>query len=170
MAGHGGLLEDTWTQRWEASMEDALEPAVVAEGCATVGSTGGGGVESMGTVPDWTRCKFDIDYEKDISTIGTLEYHSRLMRQGYRAIIFSGDHDARVPFTGTHAWIRFLNLSIIDSWRPWYVDGQVAGFTSSYASNNLTFATVKGAGHTSPEYKPKECVEMFRRWISGSPL
>ncbi|KAL0921203.1 hypothetical protein M5K25_008255 [Dendrobium thyrsiflorum] len=39
------------------------------------------------------------------------------------------------------------------------------GYTESY-SNNMTFATVKGAGHTAPEYKAKECLAMFRRWIS----
>uniref|UniRef100_A0A0E0F5I4 Uncharacterized protein n=1 Tax=Oryza meridionalis TaxID=40149 RepID=A0A0E0F5I4_9ORYZ len=93
-------------------------------------------------------------------SLGVHKYHLTLMRKGYRALIYSGDHDCQVPFTGTQAWIRFLNLSVVDDWRPWYAAGQVAGFTRSYANNNLIYATVKGAGHTAPEYKPKECLEM----------
>ncbi|KAK1291202.1 Serine carboxypeptidase-like 9 [Acorus calamus] len=40
------------------------------------------------------------------------------------------------------SWIKSLGFSIVDDWRPWSVDGQVAGFTRMY-SNNLTFATIK---------------------------
>ncbi|OMO50930.1 Peptidase S10, serine carboxypeptidase [Corchorus capsularis] len=39
----------------------------------------------------------------------------------------------------------------------------------SYA-NKMTFATVKGGGHTAPEYRRQECFTMFKRWISGQPL
>ncbi|MBA0863817.1 hypothetical protein Goshw_026256 [Gossypium schwendimanii] len=50
----------------------------------------------------------------------------------------------------------------------------VAGYSREYG-NNFTFATVKasvliGAGHTAPEYKPKESFSMFKRWISQQPL
>uniref|UniRef100_A0A0D9XRW5 Carboxypeptidase n=1 Tax=Leersia perrieri TaxID=77586 RepID=A0A0D9XRW5_9ORYZ len=122
-----------------------------------------------GTVGDWKRCNYvGLHYVRDIHS--TVEYHSTLMRKGYRALIYSGDHDAGFTFIGTQAWIRFLNLSVAEKWRPWYLAGQVAGFTTSYASNNLTYATVKGAGHTAPEYKPKECFAMFTRWISGKSL
>jgi len=33
-----------------------------------------------------------------------------------------------VPFLGTQAWIRSLNYSIVDDWRPWMVQNQVAGY------------------------------------------
>ncbi|KAK3153434.1 hypothetical protein QOZ80_2BG0172540 [Eleusine coracana subsp. coracana] len=85
-----------------------------------------------------------------------------------------GIHKGTVP-----SWIRcnydihytadILNFSVVDKWRPWYVDGQVAGFTRSY-SNNLTFTTIKGGGHTAPEYMPRQCFVMFERWISGDAL
>ncbi|RYR47713.1 hypothetical protein Ahy_A07g033665 [Arachis hypogaea] len=55
------------------------------------------------------------------------------------------------------AWIRSLNYSIVDDWRPWYTNGQVAGYTRTY-SNAMTFAT--GGGHTAPEYKLEECLHM----------
>jgi serine carboxypeptidase-like clade 1 len=81
----------------------------------------------------------------------------------------SGDHDTVLPFLGTQTWVRSLNYPIVDDWRAWHVDGQSAGFTVAYG-NNLTFATVKGGGHTAPEYQPGRCSAMFRRWISNMPL
>ncbi|KAL0837883.1 hypothetical protein Bca101_089773 [Brassica carinata] len=52
--------------------------------------------------------------------------------------------------------------------RPWMILDKVAGYTTTYA-NKMTFATVKGGGHTL-EYKPEENTIMFKRWISGQPL
>uniref|UniRef100_A0A0E0INR7 Uncharacterized protein n=1 Tax=Oryza nivara TaxID=4536 RepID=A0A0E0INR7_ORYNI len=121
----------------------------------------------QGTVPSWQRCNYDILYTYDIKS--SVRYHLDLTTRGYRSLIYSGDHDMIIPFIGTQAWIRSLNFSVVDEWRPWFVDGQVAGYTRSY-SNNLTFATVKGGGHTAPEYMPKQCLAMLARWVSGNPL
>ncbi|XP_039784907.1 serine carboxypeptidase-like 2 isoform X1 [Panicum virgatum] len=120
-----------------------------------------------GTVPSWSRCNYYIPYNSDIPS--TVKYHLNVTTKGYRSLVYSGDHDMVVPYIGTQAWIKALNFSIVDRWRPWFVDGQVAGFTRSY-SNNLTFATVKGGGHTAPEYMPRQCFAMFERWVSGDPL
>ncbi|KAG1341811.1 serine carboxypeptidase-like 18 [Cocos nucifera] len=120
-----------------------------------------------GTVQHWQRCNYGLPYAHDIPS--SLKFHLNLTSRGYRALVYSGDHDMAVPFVGTQAWIRSLNFSIVDDWRPWSADGQVAGFTRTY-SNNLTFATVKGGGHTAPEYRPKECLVMLQRWLSGAPL
>ncbi|GAB4852366.1 hypothetical protein Ancab_016558 [Ancistrocladus abbreviatus] len=120
-----------------------------------------------GTIGVWTRCNYRLNYTQDIES--TVTYHYDLSVKGYRSLIYSGDHDMVVPFLGTQAWIRSLNFSIVDDWRSWHVDGQIAGYTRTY-SNQMTFATVKGGGHTAPEYRPKECATMFRRWISDKPL
>ncbi|THU56718.1 hypothetical protein C4D60_Mb11t20160 [Musa balbisiana] len=120
-----------------------------------------------GTKQFWVRCNYGINYTNDVPS--SLKYHLSLTSRGYRALAYSGDHDMTVPFLGTQAWIRSLNFSIVDDWRSWFVDGQVAGFTRTY-SNNLTFVTIKGGGHTAPEYKPKECLAMVDRWFAGSPL
>ncbi|KAF8689255.1 hypothetical protein HU200_042046 [Digitaria exilis] len=119
------------------------------------------------TVASWSRCNYYIPYTSDIPS--TVKYHLDVTTKGYRSLVYSGDHDMVVPYIGTQAWIKSLNFSIVDGWRPWFVDGQVAGFTRSY-SNNLTFATVKGGGHTAPEYMPRQCFAMFARWISDDPL
>ncbi|GAB2225624.1 hypothetical protein Droror1_Dr00006421 [Drosera rotundifolia] len=120
-----------------------------------------------GTTGLWVRCNYALNYTNDNPS--SLPYHLKFSAKGYRFLIYSGDHDLVVPFVGTQAWIRSLNYSIVDDWRSWHVEGQVAGFTRTY-SNRMTFATVKGAGHTAPEYKPKECAAMFKRWLRGEPL
>ncbi|XP_042445338.1 serine carboxypeptidase-like 18 isoform X2 [Zingiber officinale] len=123
-----------------------------------------------GTVAEWFRCNHYLRYnlfKYDLPS--SLQYHLNLTRAGYRALVFSGDHDMYVPFLGTYAWIKSLSYPVVEEWRSWHVGGQVAGYTKLY-SNNLTFATIKGAGHEACSYKPKECFAMFQRWISDQSL
>ncbi|XP_006663397.1 serine carboxypeptidase-like 7 [Oryza brachyantha] len=121
-----------------------------------------------GSIKRWVRChQRDLPYSEDMGS--TIEYHRNLTSKGYRALIYSGDHDSLIPFVGTQSWVRSLNFPILDDWRSWHIEGQSAGFTITY-SNNMTFATVKGGGHTAPEYQPERCYAMFRRWISNEPL
>ncbi|XP_028234991.1 serine carboxypeptidase-like 7 isoform X4 [Glycine soja] len=122
-----------------------------------------------GSIGKWTRCNDDLKSKFNADIPSSFQYHVNLSRKGYRSLIYSGDHDMVVPFLATQAWIRSLNYSIVSDWRQWYYDGQVAGYTRTY-SNRMTFATVKGGGHTAPEYKPEECLAMFSRWISNMPL
>nr|BAJ85413.1 predicted protein [Hordeum vulgare subsp. vulgare] len=120
-----------------------------------------------GTIDEWIRCKREVPYTQDMPS--SIPYHFSLTMRGYRVLVYSGDHDLEVPQLSTQAWIRSLNFSIIDDWRAWHLDGQAAGFTIAYA-NNLTFATVKGGGHTAPEYQPEESFAMAQRWLDNEPL
>ncbi|KAF9621135.1 hypothetical protein IFM89_016629 [Coptis chinensis] len=119
-----------------------------------------------GRVKEWIRCNYrGVQYIKNVET--STSYHFNISKRGYRSLIYSGDHDMLVPHLSTQAWIKSLNYSISDEWRPWFVNGQVGGYTRTY-TNNMTFAT--GGGHTAPEYQPKECFAMFKRWVSDEPL
>ncbi|KAF7059984.1 hypothetical protein CFC21_066815 [Triticum aestivum] len=69
-----------------------------------------------GTVPSWLRCNFDIRYTNDI--FSSVEHHLDVTTRGYRSLIYSGDHDMIVPSIGTQAWIKSLNFSVVDEWRP----------------------------------------------------
>lgn len=125
-----------------------------------------------GIIGSWIRCRRGIYMNSDNYTItvdNVIPYHANLSTKGYRSLIYSGDHDYMVPFQSTQKWIKSLNYSIEDDWRPWNVNNQVAGYTRSY-SNKMTYATVKGAGHTAGSYKPEECFAMFKRWINHKPL
>ncbi|KAG6738581.1 hypothetical protein POTOM_058201 [Populus tomentosa] len=116
----------------------------------------------------WQICSDRIEYN-GYSAGSMLPYHKNLTAQGYRALIYSGDHDMCVPFTGTQAWTRSLGYKIVDEWRSWMSDEHVAGYLQGY-DNNLTFLTVKGAGHTVPEYKPRESLDFLSRWLDGKPI
>ncbi|XP_031475021.1 serine carboxypeptidase-like 18 [Nymphaea colorata] len=119
------------------------------------------------TVGEWVRCNAAVNYTKEVTS--TILYHRNLTTRGYPALIYSGDHDSLIPTAGTHGWIKTLNYSVVDPWRPWFFYSQVAGFTVKY-ENNLTFATVKAAGHTTPEYKPRESISMFLHWVHKQPF
>ncbi|XP_010251666.1 PREDICTED: serine carboxypeptidase-like 20 [Nelumbo nucifera] len=118
-------------------------------------------------VVTWELCTYKINYYHDAGSM--IKYHRNLTSQGYRALIFSGDHDMCVPFTGTEAWTRSLGYKIIDEWRPWTCNEQIAGYIQGY-DKNITFLTIKGAGHTVPEYKPQEALAFYSRWLEGKTI
>ncbi|CAK4382988.1 unnamed protein product [Aphanomyces euteiches] len=83
-------------------------------------------------------------------------------------LIYSGDADSIVNFVGTQRWItrEGLNLSIEAPWRPWFgPDQQLAGYTETYT--NLTFTTIKGAGHMVPATRPLHALYMFECFLYG---
>jgi len=103
-----------------------------------------------------------------------LPLYSELMKK-YRMLIYSGDTDACVPTWGTIDWIDSLDLTVVSPWKPWrseHLDGsakQRAGYVKTYA-HNFTFATVQGAGHLVPTYKPHFALTMISKWLAGEPL
>ncbi|KAK4794106.1 hypothetical protein SAY86_012100 [Trapa natans] len=108
----------------------------------------------------WMICSDRVEYSGEVDTL--IPYHKNLTSQGYRALIYSGDHDRMVPFTGTQAWTRSMGYKIIEEWRSWLSNEQVAGFLQAY-DKNLTFLTIKGAGHMVPQYKPMESLDFYSR-------
>ncbi|KAH0759807.1 hypothetical protein KY290_023300 [Solanum tuberosum] len=135
-----------------------------------------------GTILEWVRCNYSMSYNVhegmkrtesyvyDIQT--SIDDHRHLTSKSCRALIYSGDHDMTISHLSTEEWIDTLKLPIVDDWEPWFVEDQVAGYKVKYIQNDyeLTYATVKGAGHTAPEYKPQQCLPMVDRWFSGDPL
>lgn len=124
-----------------------------------------------GTIKQWSRCNKTISYIKDVQSV--VHLHQHFTNYSLNVLVDVGDRDMVVPFVAVVQWIKTLNLSVSDEWRAWCVDGQVAGYTRQYEKNSayhLTYATVKGAGHTAAEYYRKECSEMFRRWVNLYPL
>ncbi|KAL0013507.1 hypothetical protein SO802_000576 [Lithocarpus litseifolius] len=92
--------------------------------------------------------------------------HSHLLNLGFS--ITCGDTDAGVPVTGTRLSLSHLNLSVKTGWYPWYADDQIEGWTE--VNNELTFASVRGAGHEVPQYQPKRAFILFKYFLAGKEL
>jgi len=77
--------------------------------------------------------------------------------------VVSGTADAAVPFLGTERWMNCLGRKNIGKYRPWLVDGDVAGMVNEW--DGISLVTVKGCGHTIPTYCPKEGYVFFANYL-----
>ena len=91
-----------------------------------------------------------------------------MINAGLNILIYSGDVDGAVPTIGTRMWIKNLNLGILESYRSWMVNEQIAGYTTLYTG--LRLVTIKGAGHMVPQWKPAQAHHMLLSWLFGTRI
>ncbi|XP_028080431.1 serine carboxypeptidase-like 40 [Camellia sinensis] len=117
---------------------------------------------------DWEPCSLVIRrWEDSPSTI--IPLLQELMANGLRVWVFSGDIDGRIPVTSTKYSINKMKLHLKTPWHPWYLNGEVGGYTEVY-KGDLTFATVRGAGHQVPSYQPARALSLIMHFLAGTPL
>ncbi|CAL8114219.1 unnamed protein product [Prunus armeniaca] len=117
---------------------------------------------------DWEPCSDVIaNWADGASTV--LPLLKEFLANDVRLWIFSGDIDARVPVTSTKYSIEKLNLPIKTEWHAWFLGGEVGGYTQVY-EGELTFATVRGAGHQVPSYQPARGLSLIKHFLDGTPL
>ncbi|KAF9663816.1 hypothetical protein SADUNF_Sadunf17G0091300 [Salix dunnii] len=100
--------------------------------------------------------------------VSVLPIYREMLASGLRIWVFSGDVDSVVPVTATRYSLAELKLATKIPWYPWYVKKQVGGWTEVY--EGLTFATVRGAGHEVPLFKPRAALQLFKSFLKGDPL
>jgi serine carboxypeptidase-like clade 1 len=101
-------------------------------------------VKSEAEVGPWHVCSSKLHYE---STVDSLLPAYPTLIKNYRVVIYNGDVDACVPYIDNEQWTSGLGIPVLDKWRAWYVDSQVAGYVTTYNLNSFAFITVKGSGH-----------------------
>ncbi|KAL7598072.1 serine carboxypeptidase 24 [Lactuca sativa] len=116
----------------------------------------------------WTACSDELLLNWKDSEFSMLSTYRKLIAAGYRIWMFSGDTDSVVPVTATRFSLSHLNLTVKTQWYPWYLNGQVGGWTEVY--DGLTFATVRAAGHEVPLLQPQRGFLLFESFLAGKNL
>eukprot|EP00927_Polykrikos_kofoidii_P054523 TRINITY_DN48935_c0_g1_i1.p1 TRINITY_DN48935_c0_g1~~TRINITY_DN48935_c0_g1_i1.p1 ORF type:complete len:493 (-),score=39.59 TRINITY_DN48935_c0_g1_i1:112-1590(-) len=123
--------------------------------------------------PIWTDCAGEwINYTSSHDNVLTSYFEPLFAAtepSSFRILVFSGDEDiATCPGPITQACLGELspNVTRISKWRPWTThNGITAGYFEMF--DRYTYATVKGAGHTVPQYQPRTTFQLMSRWIAN---
>ncbi|GER49872.1 serine carboxypeptidase-like protein [Striga asiatica] len=119
-------------------------------------------VIGTGTPTQWSGCS-DLQWQDSPSTV--LPLIRKLMTTGLRVWIYSGDTDGIVPVQTTKYSMPKLGAKITIPWYPWHYNGEVGGYVVGY--ENVTFVSIKGAGHFVPSYKPQQALAFFASFLQG---
>jgi carboxypeptidase C (cathepsin A) len=112
----------------------------------------------------WSACSSPINYTRARRNLPRDTYP--FLIANIKVTIYNGDRDASVPYTSDEAWTENMGFKVKTPWHPWtYGDNQVGGFATVY-DQDLSFVTVKGAGHLVPADAPEQAFELIRRVVS----
>ena len=130
---------------------------------------------------EWGTCSNIVNYaEKDMER-DTAPLYNYLIDGGFdlNILVYSGDDDAICAMTGTHEWIWELGYEPKRGqlWNTWMTEvedygKQISGYYTHFEAkeggkHGISFATVHGAGHEVPTYKPKQALELLGKYLSG---
>ncbi|GMI40694.1 hypothetical protein TeGR_g1485 [Tetraparma gracilis] len=119
----------------------------------------------------WGSCSSKVRYSRKDMQKDMAPLYNYLIDGGYglKILVYSGDDDSVCATSGTDAWIWDLGYETIAGkyWRDWKVDEQVAGYVSHFEDGVMTYATVHGAGHEVPTYKPKQALDLLQKFLSN---
>lgn len=121
----------------------------------------------------WSECSTQIHYNiSDFTQAGTSHLYKQIVNRApaLKVLVYSGDDDSVCGTVGTQRWIFDLGfeLQAEDLWREYLVDGQLAGYRTTWAGTNLAFLTVHGAGHEVPAFKPAVAADLWFRFLAGN--
>ncbi|CAA0807558.1 Serine carboxypeptidase-like 40 [Striga hermonthica] len=113
----------------------------------------------------WSNCSDPVFDNWNRSPDTVLPIIEKLMSSNISVWIYSGDTDGIIPVTTTKYSMAKLGKRVITPWFPWYASNEVGGYTVEY--ENVTFATVRGAGHMVPSYQPERALVLFSSFLHG---
>ena len=119
---------------------------------------------------EWLDCSRKILYNQLDGAKSMTPIYNYLLDGGYKLniLVYSGDDDDVCATIGTQSWIWGLGYNVDGKeWQPYTVDSQVAGYLTKWSNTKLAFATVRGAGHEVPTYKPEIALYLWDSYLKG---
>jgi carboxypeptidase C (cathepsin A) len=97
-------------------------------------------------------------------------YTTLLVDYNVPILVFSGTDDGQIPTQSTQNWVYDLNLTVANPWQTWTTNA--AGFSFSgflvQFNYNLTFITIRNAGHIVSNFQPQASLMMMRKFLDGT--
>uniref|UniRef100_W5KRU4 Carboxypeptidase n=1 Tax=Astyanax mexicanus TaxID=7994 RepID=W5KRU4_ASTMX len=118
------------------------------------------------TVQSWELCSSTVGSQYQRTYSDMTPFYQYLLQKNLRLLVFNGDVDMACNFLGAEWFVEALNQSVVSQYAPWYYNNQIAGYVKQY--ENITFLTVKGAGHMVPQYKPAVALQLFKNYLSNT--
>jgi len=116
----------------------------------------------------WQECG-GILYTSDVGSVIPYLENFFIVAPQMRILYYAGDVDiATVPFAQTQRCLETMSRPILEEWRPYTINKEVAGYVEVY--DTYTFATIKGAGHEAPQFQPAAGYLLFTTFLTNSTL
>lgn len=121
----------------------------------------------------WEECSNTVKYAFSNEFLTMSSYYPKLVDDGMKILVYSGDDDGVCGTEGTQSWIYDLGYRVSSSWKSWEYNGQPSGFltkfdTSRTKGGKLSFLTVHASGHEVPTYTPGPALQLFKSFLDGT--
>jgi len=118
----------------------------------------------------WEECSRSVRYSQLDSTKSMVPIYKELLDNSnnkLKIVVYSGDDDSVCSTEGTQHWIWGMDYEEFgEKWNQYKVNNQTAGYITKW-KNNLSFVTIRGAGHEVPTYKPEIALFLWNSYIDG---
>ncbi|XP_051560097.1 lysosomal protective protein-like isoform X2 [Myxocyprinus asiaticus] len=118
-------------------------------------------------LPPWDICSDVVGSQYHTIYQTVKDVYEKLLALGLRALVYNGDTDMACNFLGDQWFVEQLGQKATTEYQRWLYDNQIAGFYQQFG--NITFLTVKGAGHMVPQWAPGPSLHMLQSFLSNKP-
>ena len=120
----------------------------------------------------WEECSQALNnaYSCSDTLDSMVPLYRALLERGKDVLVYSGDVDGVVPTLASKRWVETMDgKTVVEEWQSWFgSNGQIGGWKMRWkvGVGELTFATVRGAGHQVPTFQSQRADDLFS-WFVG---